>query len=354
MRWMPPAQEFSCFKKQQREGRVKYRTIGTTDIEASEVGFGVWTVATNWWGKIDEDQAIKLLLRAMDLEINLFDTADTYGVGYGEQILAKALGKHRHEIVIATKCGYDFYTNVEREGHQERPQNFTPEFIRYACEQSLRRLETDYIDLYQLHNPRINVIEEDELFEALDGLVREGKIRHYGVALGPDIGWFEEGEASMKERQVSALQIIYSILEQDPARRFFPIAEEQKTGLITRVPHASGLLDGTYTKDHVFDPSDHRSHRRQAWLKRGLDKIAQLDFLAEHLSSTIGQVAVKFALSGPQVASVLPNITNLAQLEEFSATSETEGIPQDLLDRIIDLYDQDFYLEPEPAAEGRA
>jgi aryl-alcohol dehydrogenase-like predicted oxidoreductase len=324
---------------------VKYRTLGTTELEVSEVGFGVWSVSTSWWGKVSEEEAIRLLVRAYDLGVNFFDTADTYGDGYGEEILARALGKQRHDIVIGTKFGYDFYSNIIREGHKERPQKFEPEFIRFACEQSLRRLKTDYIDLYQLHNPRIAAIEKDEVFDTLKELVKEGKIRYYGVALGPDIGWFEEGEASMKERKVAALQIIYSILEQEPARRFFPIAREMKTGLITRVPHASGLLDGTYTKDTVFDPSDHRSHRRREWLEQGVKKVAQLDFLTQSLSSTIGQIAIKFALSGPQVATVLPNITNMPQLEEFAAASETEEIPSEFLERIQELYDDGFGLE---------
>ena len=331
---------------------MKYRRHGTTDLQVSEVGFGVWTVATNWWGKIDQDDAVDLLLKAFDLGITLFDTADTYGEGYGEEILAKALGKQRNDIVIATKFGYDFYANVIREGHKERPQNFSPEFIRYACEQSLRRLNTDYIDLYQLHNPRIDTIEKDEIFNLLDVLVEEGKIRHYGVALGPDIGWFEEGEASMRERKARSIEIIYSIMEQDPARRFFPIAEEEQTGLLTRVPHASGLLDGTYTKDTVFDPSDHRSHRRQEWLTRGLKKLEHLDFLTDGMDSTIGQTAIKFVLAGPRVDSVLPNITNLPQLQEFAAAPETDDIPVEFLDRLFQLYDEDFYLEP--AAEPTA
>ena len=325
---------------------MKYRTLGATDLEVSEVGFGVWTVATNWWGKIDERDGLTLLVKAYDLGINLFDTADTYGDGYGEEILAKALGKRRNDIVMATKFGYDFYANVFRDGHKERPQNFAPEFVRYACEQSLRRLKTDYIDLYQLHNPRIDTIESDEVFHTLDALVQEGKVRYYGVALGPDIGWFKEGEASMRGRKVAALQIIYSIMEQDPARDFFPIADEEDTGLLTRVPHASGLLDGTYTKDTVFNPDDHRSHRRREWLSDGLKKLAHLDSLAESTGSTIGQKAIKFALSGPKVSSVLPNFTNLAQLEEFAAVPETEDIPQDLLDQTSELYDENFYLEP--------
>ena len=175
-----------------------------------------------------EETRRSLLEEALELGINFFDTADTYGEGYGEEVLAKFMGHRRHEMIIATKFGYDFYDqSTPRIGHGERPQKFEPEFIRFACEQSLRRLDTDYIDLYQLHNPRIATIEDDDVFETLEALKDEGKIRHYGSALGPDIGWFEEGQASMAERHVSSMQIIYSILEQDPAKDFFPIADRK-------------------------------------------------------------------------------------------------------------------------------
>ncbi len=333
---------------------MKFRNIGATDLSVSEVGFGVWTVSTDWWGKIDQDDGVKLLRSAFSLGVNFFDTADAYGEGYGEEILAKALGDNRHEMVIGTKVGYDIYSDTPREGHRERPQDFSPDFIRGACEMSLQRLNTDYIDLYQLHNPRVDTIEKDEVFDALDLLVNEGKVREYAVAIGPDIGSFEEGEASMRLRKIRCMQIIYSILEQDPADRFFPIAQEEGTGLLTRVPHASGLLDGTYTKDTVFDPSDHRSHRRQQWLDQGLKKLATLDFLTDNMESTIGQIAIKYALAAPMVAAVLPNITNPAQLDEFAATPETEDIPQDLLDRISELYSESFYLESvaESSASG--
>jgi aryl-alcohol dehydrogenase-like predicted oxidoreductase len=321
-------------------------------MNVSEVGFGVWTVSTSWWGKIEEPDGIKLLTRAYDLGVNFFDTGDTYGDGYGEEILAKAFKKSRHDIVIGTKFGYDFYTHTSREGHKERPQKWTPGFIRYACEQSLRRLQTDYIDLYQLHNPKMDAIESDEVYDTLNELVKEGKIRYYGFAIGPDIGWFEEGAAAIEERHARIMQVIYSILEQSPTREWFPLAVERKTGLITRVPHASGMLDGTYMKNTVFDASDHRSHRRQQWLETSLKKIAHLDFLTENMDSTIGQIAIKFALSGPMVATVLPNLTNIPQLEEFAATPETEDIPQEFLDRITELYEENFYIEPGSSSEN--
>ena len=126
------------------------------------------------------------------------------------------------------------------------------------------------------------------------------------------------------------------------------MAEDKKTGLITRVPHASGMLDGTYDKETVFDPSDHRAHRKQEWLDATLKKVEQLQFLTENMDSTIGQIAIKFALSGPMVASVLPNLTNLPQLEEFTATSETEDIPEEFIERLWELHDSNFEVDETP------
>ena len=329
---------------------MKYRTLPRTDLELSEVGFGVWTVATTWWGKIPEEQRAELLENAVELGVNFFDTADTYGEGYGEEILAKVLGYRRHDLVIATKFGYDFYDKLTpRVGHQERPQKFDQDFVRFACEQSLRRLNSDYIDLYQIHNPRIDALEKDDLFEVLEQLKTEGKIRYYGVALGPDIGWFEEGEASMKERDVHTLQIIYSILEQEPAKDFFPIAKDCEVGLLSRVPHASEALTGRYTEVPEFDESDHRSHRRIEWLREALRKVEQVQFLAgEETGRTLAQAAIKFALYQPSIVSVLPNFTNLDELNDYTSAVEVPDITdaeQSLLD---DLWEYNFDLAEAP------
>lgn len=327
---------------------MKYRSLSNTGLRLSEIGFGVWSVSTNWWGVTDESSGIELLREAYHLGINFFDTADTYGNGKGETMLARALGQVRDKIVIGTKFGYDFYQNAgEREGHKELPQDFSPAFVRRACEESLRRLETDYIDIYQLHNPRLWAIESGELFATLEDLKREGKIRHYGVALGPDIGWEEEGMAAMRLRDVPSLQIIYSVLEQDPARSFFPVAQECGAGLVTRVPHASGLLDGAYQPGYRFPENDHRAHRKQEWLDTSLRKVAKLDFLhGEPNRRTIGQAAIQFALSQPQVTSVLPNLVNENQMKEFASACDTPPLSESDLARIADLYDHDFYLSP--------
>ena len=334
---------------------MNYRKLGRTDLTVSEVGFGLWTVATSWWGAKDDAEGLALLRKAYDLGVTFFDTADTYGNGKGETMLAEALGDVRDKIVIATKFGYDFYTNDgKRDGHKELPQDFSPAFVRKALEESLRRLDTDYIDLYQLHNPRIGTIQSDELFATLEDMKQEGKIRHYGAAIGPDIGWEEEGVAAMRDRHVPSMQIIYSILEQDPARAFFPVAEEHNVGLLSRVPHASSLLDGSYDKDKGFAENDHRKHRKQEWLDMSLKKVEAVDFLyGEGTGRTIGQAAIQFALARPVISSVLPNMLNEEQLREFCEASDAPPLSDDEQTRLEELYSSVFKNEEALAGSVR-
>ena len=328
---------------------MKFRQLPRTDLVVSEVGFGVWTVATNWWGRIEEADRAALLENALELGVNFFDTADTYGDGYGEEILAKTLGHRRQDLLIATKFGYDIYDPTPRDGHRERPQKFDREFVIYACEQSLRRLNTDYIDLYQAHNPRVDALERDELFEALEQLKFEGKIRYYGVALGPDIGWFEEGETSMRDRQVDSLQIIYSILEQEPARDFFPIAAAQEVGLLSRVPHASNTLTGDLIEIPTFNENDHRAFRRAEWLREAIAKVERVKFLVQEDARTMAQSAIQFCLKKPEIKSVLPNFTNLDELREYTAAVEAPPLTDEEQALLDELWDNRFYLaDPEP------
>jgi aryl-alcohol dehydrogenase-like predicted oxidoreductase len=333
-----------------KEERMKYRTLG--DLHVSTVGFGLWTVSTTWWGIDDDTVGLDLLRRAYDLGINFYDTADTYGQGKGETILAQALGHVRDSIVISTKFGYDFYNNPPRKGQRELPQDFSPQFIRFACEQSLNRLQTDYIDLWQLHNPRMTAIESDELFATLEDLKSEGKIRHYGVALGPAIGWEEEGVAAMRNRDIGVLQMIYNMFEQDPGRRFIEVAEQEDVGILVRVPHSSGLLEGNYTEDTKFAPTDHRSHRPREWLIDGLKKLDAVKFLTEGTGRTIGQAAIQFILASRPILSVLPNVYNAEQLEEFAAAPDTPEMTPEEISRIAQLYQRNFGVQPSPAAAG--
>jgi aryl-alcohol dehydrogenase-like predicted oxidoreductase len=332
---------------------MRYRQLGGTGLTVSEVGFGTWTVATTWWGITDPQVGVRLLRRAFDLGITLIDAGDSYGNGLGESLVADAMRGHRHELVLATKFGYDFYTHGERRaGQRELPHDFSPAFVRRAVEGSLRRLETDHIDLYQMHNVRLTHLQQDDLFATLEELRAQGKIGAYGVALGPAIGWREEGLYALRERHVPSIHMIYNALEQEPGRTLLAAAAETGAGALIRVPHSSGLLEGHYTAETTFNASDHRSHRSREWLLTGLQKLEQLRFLHEGRDMTIGQAALKFILGQPAVASTLPNIYDEDQLVEFAAAPERPDLTPADLARVTELYDTGFGLEA-PAGVGR-
>ena len=328
------------------------RRLKSTDLMLSEVGFGVWSVATTWWGVTDREFGVKLLREARDRGITFFDTAPAYGDGFGEAILAEAFTPTElGELVIGTKFGYDL--NAPRQGHRERPHDWSPSGIVNACEVSLDRLNVDCIDLYQMHNPRLDAIRRDDTFQALENLKSAGKIRHYAAAIGPDLGWQDEGVAAVTERRVPA-QIIYSILEQDPARVILSAAQDHDVGVFTRVPHASGMLDGTYTKDTVledspFSSSDHRSYRRLMWMRSTIGKLAKLDFLLRNYEATIGQLAIQFCLMPEVVASCTPTITSVEMLDEYVAASDIGSITADDMSELDRLYDSNFEVDEAPA-----
>ena len=334
-----------------------YRNFGTTDLTASVVGFGVWTVSTRMWGVTDETVRLRLLRRAFDLGVTFYDTADVYGDGLGETILKEALGAHRNELTLATKFGYDWYTAPgEQPGQRERPHDWSPAFVKRACEESLTRLGTDYIDLYQMHNPRVDALMSDDLFAALDDLKAAGKIRHYGAALGPalDIRQAEEGATAFRTRQMTSVQIIFNLLEQVLGEDVFAAARETGGGVMCRVPHASGLLEGSYTAETEFAPGDHRNFRvstnekRKAWLDDGLQKIEQLQFLVKGTGRTLGQAALQWLWSEPLLATALPNIYDEKQLEELCAAPDAPPLTTDELTKIQELYAHNFGL---PAAQ---
>jgi aryl-alcohol dehydrogenase-like predicted oxidoreductase len=331
---------------------MRYRTVGTTDVRVSELGFGVWTVSTSWWGITDEAVGLSLLREAFDLGITFFDTADTYGNGLGETLLAKALGAVRERITIGTKFGYDFYHHTARRGHEELPHDWRPDYVRFALEQSLKRLGTDRIDLYQLHNPRLDALQRDDLFATLEALKREGKIRAYGPALGPAIAerQVEEGAYAIERRQADVVYIIYNLLEQMLGQGLFELGRRAGRSFLVRVPHASGLLDGTVRPDTVFAEDDHRFHRvsteerKRRWQVDGLKKVEQLNFLWEPSGRTLAQAALKYVLAEPAVVSVLPNIYTSQLLREFAAAVETPDLTAEELARVAQLYESNFGL----------
>jgi len=249
---------------------MQFRTYKNTDLTVSEVGFGLWTISTGWWGKFTEGEAIALMHKAFDLGVTLFDAADTYGNGLSEELIAKAFPNQRDKIVIATKVGYDFvhYGEARGRGQREIPQDFSPEAVTGATDAALKRLKTDRIDLLQLHNIRMEQVYEDALWTTLEKLKSTGKIRYYGIALGPAIGWLYEGTNCIRERDVTSVQHIYNMLEQHPGRTIHDAATNagKDTMFLVRVTHSSGMLEGKYTAETTFAPTDHRSHRPRIWL----------------------------------------------------------------------------------------
>lgn len=332
---------------------MQYRTLGDTGLTVSAVGFGVWTVSTTMWGIEDDAVGLHLLKRAFDLGVTFYDTADVYGDGKGETLLADALGSRRDEITIATKFGYDFYTSPGLQpGQRERPHDWSPAYIRKACEESLRRLKTDHIDLYQMHNPRVDALARDDTFAALEELKAAGKIRAYGAALGPALlpdRQVDEGLYAIEKRHAT-LQIIYNMLEQVLGEPLCPFAARHNVGVIVRVPHSSDLLLGRVTTDTEFAPNDHRRFRvttdeaKKKWQLDGVKKIERLRFLTEGTGRTLGQVAIQFLLAQPALASALPNIYDEPLLEELAAASDTPPLTPEELNEIAGLYARNFDL----------
>jgi aryl-alcohol dehydrogenase-like predicted oxidoreductase len=331
---------------------MRFRTYKNTDLAVSEVGFGLWTISTGWWGNFTEGEAIGLMHKAFDLGITLFDAADTYGNGRSEEFIAKAFPNQRDEIVIATKVGYDFVTHGDARGRGQReiPQDFSAEAIIRATDAALQRLKTDRIDLLQLHNIRMDQIADDALWTTLEQLQAAGKCRYYGIALGPAIGWLYEGVNCIREREITSVQHIYNILEQHPGRAMQQAAIEfnRDTMFLIRVTHSSGMLEGKYTAETVFPPGDHRGHRPRSWLLNGVKKVEQLRFL-ENSERTLGQAALQWLLADPLVASTLPNIYNEEQLIEFARAPGTSTLTADEMARVDELYTNNFGLEPEEA-----
>src|ERR671932_554482 len=340
-RWSPRSAQLNV-----RKGKtMRYVQFGTTDLTVSQLGFGVWTVGTTWWGIDDRQFGRDLLRRAYDAGVTFFDTADTYSEGFGEEIVAEALGAVRDRIVIATKGGYNWYEHRERQGQQERPQDWRPQFIPFSVEQSLKRLRTDHIDFWQAHKIKMDGVDNDALFEELERLKDEGKLRYYGIALGPAIGWRDEGVRAMRTRHIDGLHMIYNMLEQEPGRELSRVAQETGVALLVRVPHSSGMLEGHYTSETTFETNDHRSHRPKEWLTQGLKKVERLRFLTENHDLTLGQAALKFVWQTPMCCVALPNIYNVEQLDEFAAASDKPDLSEGEMDRVRELYDAQFELE---------
>ena len=326
---------------------MRTRRFGDTDLEVSEIGFGTWALGSTWWGDVSESSGERLLGEALELGVTFFETGDAYGQGANEELVGRVLAPHRDAIQISTKFGYVLSDSRQEHSEGERPQRWDGPFIRAALEQSLRRLRTDRVDLYQLHNPRGEAIDSDECFAILEELRTEGKIRHYGVALGPAIGWREEGLRAIRTREIASVQTVYNLLEQDPGRDLMAAAAEEGVGVMARVPTSSGLLDDNLTLETTFGPGDHRRHRPREWLVDGLQKIDRIRFLCgPQTGRTMAQAALRFILAQPQMTVVIPTITNQTELREYAGAADVPDLTEDELSRVAELYRGNFNVEP--------
>jgi aryl-alcohol dehydrogenase-like predicted oxidoreductase len=317
---------------------LKYRQLGKSGIKVSEIGFGAWSIALNWWGKeIQEGEAKSMLKKAYDLGINFFETSDMYGKGKSERLIGEVFKDMRNEIVISTKYGYDF-ENAEQIGHNELPQKFEPTFTENALKNSLKRLQTNYVDVYGLHNPKLRHIRDDAIFHILDKKIEEGRVRTCQVALGPAIGWTQEGLEAMNRKNISAVQTVYNILEQTPGNELIKNGEKKDVGILVRVPDASGLLTGKVNADTKISEKDHRKERTREWRKSAMEKIEQMRPIAERNGLNITELAIKFILSKKGVSSILPTVVSIEEIEMFAAMSDGNYISASDMREIDDLY----------------
>ena len=313
---------------------MKYSDFSVNDINLSVIGFPLWTLATKGWGKKDPSIAIYLLQQAFNQGINFFDTADSYGKGYGEELIREALSPIRKEIVISTKFGFDFYSpQLNVDGGDGK--NFDPEYVSYACEQSLRRLGTDYIDMYLVHYPSYTEVGNDDLYEVLERLVDTGKILRFGLAIDDRPEATEIASLLLSERELGLIHAPYSLLEQDLVSSLSEIGGDLT--VIARRVHAFGLLDDSYDPKMLesFNLAQQEGH---PVFKNVLARRPYYDFLSDSFEENISDIALRFAITNRDIASVLPNINDIGDLSDYSLSADKSDLDDGLMQMICDVF----------------
>jgi aryl-alcohol dehydrogenase-like predicted oxidoreductase len=316
---------------------MKYRELGRTGWKLSEISFGAWAIGAGW-GQVDDNESLAALHRAVDLGVNFIDTADVYGNGRSEQLVARLRKERRETIYVATKCGRRLSPHTS-DGYNK--ENFT----RFV-EDSLRNLQTDCLDLLQLHCPPTAVYYRPEVFAALDGLVSAGKIQYYGVS----VETVEEGLKAIEFPNVQSVQIIFNLFRRRPAELFFPEARRRHVGILARVPLASGLLTGRMTRETPFSPDDHRIFNRfgQAFdrgetfsgvdYETGLQAVEALRELVPS-DATLAQFALRWILMFDAVTCAIPGAKRPAQVEENCAAASLRALGEAQMGKVREVYD---------------
>jgi aryl-alcohol dehydrogenase-like predicted oxidoreductase len=309
---------------------MHYRTLGRTGLQVSELSFGAWAIGGNQYGNsygpTDDATSAKAIAKALDFGCNFFDTADVYGYGHSEEVLARGLqtaGK-LNEVLIATKVGGNFYGG-------KTVVDFSPAYIKTALEHSLRRLQRDYIDLYQLHNPSRILIEDGQIFEVLDELKAAGKIRHYGVSIHS----VPEGLACVRSGKPDTIQLVWNMFSlaqsENPAEDLFPLAHERQVGVIAREPLANGFLTGKQRLDTKYVAGDIRSTwplNYRSYKIRLAEALRFLEQTEDGMSRTMSQAALRFALDEPAVSTVIVGVKTPEQATENFAVPELAPLTQ--------------------------
>jgi aryl-alcohol dehydrogenase-like predicted oxidoreductase len=322
---------------------MEYRELGKkTGIRVSAIGFGGWAIggaseasgAPLGWGKQSDEESLAAIRRARELGITFFDTADSYGFGRSESLLGIVLSRYRQDVVIATKVG------VVRTGSGALKKDFSRQHIFHAVDGSLKRLRTDYIDLYQMHNPTIEDLRHEEIQDAMERLQDAGKIRFWGVSVSTP----EEGIEIMQRGWAHALQVLYNVLNQAPADVLLPTAKEKGYGIIARVPLASGLLTGKFRIDSVFPSDDIRQNfltpRR---LQEAIERVDETKSIIGGATRSLAEGALRFVLANEAVSTTIPGARNARQVEMNVAAIEGTLSP-DIVEKLrTRLGDYNFY-----------
>jgi len=318
---------------------MKYRNLGNTGLQVSEISFGTWAIGGSW-GSVSDADSLEALQAAMDAGVNFFDTADVYGAGHSEELLAKATAGREDEIRIATK----FCRNADIHD----PQTYAEAQVRAFCEASLKRLKREAIDLYQVHCPPFAILQRGDVFQVLDKLQAEGKIRHYGVS----VETVEEGLFCLEQPGVRALQVIVNLFRQKPLEALLPAAQAKGVGILVRLPLASGLLTGKFKDDTRFAADDHRNFNENGeqfnvgetfaglGFAKGLELSRQLAWIAEGRES-MTRAALRWLLDQEAVSCIIPGFKNRAQVEDNLRAAAVPAFTADEQQRLRAWYERE-------------
>lgn len=318
---------------------MQYKTLGRTGFEVSTVSFGAWAIGGTW-GEVDDSEAMRCLHRALDLGINFFDTADVYGDGHSERLLARLRRERRDPFWVATKVGRRSSPHVKESYNRGNLTDYV--------ERSLRNLEVSALDLVQLHCPPTDVYYMPEVFGVMDDLVKAGKVRFYGAS----VERVEEGLKALEYPGLQSLQVIFNILRQRPAELLFPRAAERKVGILARLPLSSGMLTGKMSSATRFHADDHRAFNREGAAfdkgetfsgfdyERGLQVVEKLRGLLP-TGMTLPELALRYIASFPAVTCSIPGARRVAQVEQNVAAGSKGALDAELLSALERLYSSD-------------